>query len=121
MDSNITTNTGAKTASIGVNICSINISGMSERSRFCLDSYCTTNKLDVLAVQESGTRKNELLKVCNMGYMLDMNASKNKGCALYINKKHSYKQLDINPGISEFDYIWSLVIMHGKRYIIGTA
>ena len=121
MDYNNQKTTGATTTAVDVNMCSINICGMSERSRFCLDNYCQSKSLDVLAVQESGTQNNELLKVCNMGYMLDNNTSTNKGCALYINKKHSYKQLDICPRSTEFDYIWSLVIMYGKRYIIGTA
>ena len=103
------------------NICSINISGMSDRSRLCLDKYCSTNKLDILAIQESGSRDRETLKLANMNYMLDSNMSQNKGCALYINKTHSFKQLNIAPESDQFDYIWALVAIYGKRYIIGTA
>ena len=103
------------------NICSINISGMSDRSRLCLDKYCAENKLDILAVQESGSRDIETLKLTNMKYMLDSNMSQNKGCVLYINKTHSFKQLNISPQSTQFDYIWALVSIYGKRYIIGTA
>ena len=122
MDSDtINVTAGAQTARVEVNICTINICGMSERSRFCLDQYSTVHKLDILAVQESGTRNKELLNICNMDYMLDNNDSNNKGCTLYVNKKHSYRQIKVAPVSSQFDYIWSLIVMHGKRYIVGTA
>ena len=106
---------------VHANICSINICGMSDRSRICLDKYCATHKLDILAVQESGARDKESLKLANMEYMLDNNMSKNNGCLLYINRKHSFKQLDVSPQSDKFDYIWALVGIYGKRYIIGTA
>ena len=109
--------TGPMTA----NICSINISGMSERSRLCLDKYCSTKKLDILAVQESGSRDRESLKLANMDYMLDNNMSQNKGCVLYINRRYSFKQLTVAPASDQFDYIWALVSIYGKRYIVGTA
>ena len=121
MDSDTSTTERVNT-SLTANLCSINICGLSERSRFCLDKYCEERKLDILAVQESGTRCNDNLQISNMGYMLDSNGSRNKGCALFINKKHTYKQLTNLPLKSDnFDYIWALVAMHGKRYIIGTA
>ena len=107
--------------SIRANICSINISGMSDRSRLCLDNYCSLKKLDILAVQESGSRDRDSLKLANMDYMLDNNMSQNKGCTLYINKAHSFKQLNVLPESDKFDYIWALVVIYGKKYIIGTA
>ena len=108
-------------SSISANLCSINICGLSERSSLCLDKYCFEKKLDILAVQESGTPSKEALKLSNMNHMLDMNDSKNKGCALFINKRHSFKQLSVTPYSDKFDYIWALVVMYGQRYIIGTA
>ena len=118
MDSKIKAKEMVRTA----NICSINICGLSERSRFCLDKYCEERKLDILAVQESGTRCKDNLKISNMAYMLDSNNSSNKGCALFISKRHTFKQLtNISMKSDRFDYIWALVAMYGKRYIIGTA
>ena len=108
-------------SSISANLCSINICGLSERSRFCLDTYCYDKNLDVLAVQESGRHSSGAIKLTNMNLMLDTNSSKNNGCALFINKKHSFKQLNITPHSNQFDYIWALVVIYGKRYIIGTA
>ena len=40
---------------VAINYCSINIGGMSDRSRITLDKYCHDKGVDVLAIQESLT------------------------------------------------------------------
>ena len=64
-----------------LNLCSINICGMSHRSRFVLDKYCDEKKLDIVAVQETGTCNAEALHLTNMNTITDSNDSRNKGCA----------------------------------------
>ena len=46
-----------------LNICSINICGMSDRSQLCLDKFCSDKQLDILAVQESFTVNKENLNL----------------------------------------------------------
>ena len=64
-------------------ICSINIGGLSERSRFMLDKYVSEKNIDVLCVQETGTADMDRHKLWNMNVSLDVNKGKNKGCALF--------------------------------------
>ena len=121
MSSKQISSSGKGNDALNANLCSINISGMSERSRFCIDQYCMEKKLDVLAVQEIGTHNKESLQISNMDNMLDGNTAKNNGCALYVNKRHYFKQLNITISSKEFDYVWALVVIYGKKYILGTA
>ena len=86
-----------------------------------MDQYCMEKKLDVLAVQEIGTHDKESLQLSNMDNMLDGNTAKNNGCALYVNKRHYFKQLSVPINSEEFDYVWALVVIYGKKYILGTA
>ena len=52
-------------------VCSINIGGLSERSRFMLDKYVSEKKIDVLCVQETGTADIDRHKLWNMNASLD--------------------------------------------------
>ena len=54
-------------------VCSINIGGLSERSRFMLDKYVSEKKIDVLCVQETGTADMDRHKLWNMNVSLDVN------------------------------------------------
>ena len=74
-------------------ICSINICGMSTRSRFMLDKYVDINKYDAVAVQESETNDAEKLVISNMQALTDDNSSRNKGSVLYTNKNYSTTKL----------------------------
>ena len=47
-------------------ICSINIGGMSSRSRFMVDKYNDIEKFDIIAAQESGSTNADNLAVTNM-------------------------------------------------------
>ena len=72
-----------KKSSERINVCSINICGLSERSRFMLDKYADDNQIDVVCVQETGTSDPVKHKLCNMKVSLDTNNAANKGCAVF--------------------------------------
>ena len=62
----------------GLNICSINICGMSDRSRLTLDKYASDHQLDIIAIQETGTDDKDRLSLTNMEVITDSNKSFNK-------------------------------------------
>ena len=68
-----------------VNICSINICGMSQRSQLMLNKYVYDNQIDILAVQETGT-SGKFKDLLSMQMYEDHNLQKNKGCAIYTGK-----------------------------------
>ena len=70
---------------LGYNICSINICGMSDRSRFALDKYCYDSSIDILAVQESYTSDERNLDLKYMNYVTDCNSAANRGAMIYVN------------------------------------
>lgn len=78
---------------INLKICSINIDGMSARSRLMLDKYAYTNNFDIMAVQESETTDSQKLTISNMQTFADDNYARNKGSVLYANKKYSTTKL----------------------------
>ena len=103
-------------------VCSINIGGLSERSRFMLDKYVSEKKIDVLCVQETGTADIDRHKLWNMNVSLDVNKGKNKGCALFTRNDLSTTPLPQIAKVSrDIDSVWSLVVINNKRYVIGTV
>ena len=103
-------------------ICSINIGGLSERSRFMLDKYVSEKNIDVLCVQETGTADMDRHKLWNMNVSLDVNKGKNKGCALFTRNDLSTTPLPQIAEVSrDVDSVWSLVVVNNKRYVIGTV
>ena len=106
-----------------IKICTINICGLSNRSKMVLNKYSYDEELDAIAVQEvdTGTENLPNLELLNMSVITDTNKGKNKGAALYVNNKHSITKLDNISEISKnLDSCWGLVVMCKKRYIIGS-
>jgi predicted outer membrane repeat protein len=66
-----------------IKLCSINICGMSDRSRTLLDKYSDKEELDLLFVQETGSSCKNKLNLTNMNIVTDQNNAKNRGAALY--------------------------------------
>jgi len=105
-----------------IKVCSINIAGLSERSRFMLDKYMSDNPVDVLCVQETGTSDPTRHKLCNMKCSLDTNKAANKGCAIFTRVGMSTTPLpQISQVYDKIDSVWSLIVLNNKRYIIGTV
>ena len=104
-----------------VELCSINIDKLSNKSRFMLDKYINDKKIGILFVQETGPRDIEKMKLTNMKTIVDTNESKNRGTALYIHNSISSVTLpEISQQSKEIDSAWSLVILNKKRYIVGS-
>ena len=105
-----------------IKLCSINISGLSKRSKMTLDQYVENEQFDMVAVQETGTSDLTKLKLSNMNCITDQNMASNRGSALYIKDHHSQASLNQISGISKnIDSAWGLVIINNSRYIVGTV
>lgn len=103
-------------------ICSINIGGMSSRSRFMLDKYEDINQFDIVAAQESGTTDNDKLAVTNMQEITDDNNANNKGSVLYMKNPYSMTKLkELNKLSKNIDTSWGIAVLHNKRFIIGSV
>lgn len=124
MDSNANSvGSGTSTTSIDINLCSINICGMSDRSKFTLDKFCYDKSIDILAIQESCTvnKNNQNLKFMNT--VSDTNDSHNRGAMLCVNQK-KLQVIPLNQ-ISQLsnniDTAWGLVCGKSFRYIVGSV
>ena len=103
-------------------LCTINICGLSNRSRFVLNKFIETENIEVLAVQETGTVDTSKLELNNMSIICDTNKATNKGTALYINDKHSITKLEsLSKQSKNIDSCWGLVVAHNRRYIFGNV
>ena len=103
-----------------IKLCSINICGLSERSKMVLNNYTHKEKIDVLAIQETGTSVKKSLELHNMHGIADTNEAVNRGAALYVSKKHTITKLEnISKITKNLDSCWGLVVASKKRYIIG--
>ena len=67
-----------------IKLCTVNICGMSERSKFALNKYIEDEQIDLLAVQEIDTTDQVKLELINRSVICDTNKAANKGAALYI-------------------------------------
>ena len=101
---------------------SINICGLSDRSKFTLDKYVDSKQFDALFVQETNRSDLEKLKLTNMKVIMDDNKASNKGAALYVNRKFTITKLkEINEISKNIDASWGLGEIKKKRYILGSV
>lgn len=123
MDSNTKKTSGRSSSEVAINFCSINICGMSDRSRFVLDKYCFEKSIDILAVQESTTVDKANLDLKFMDCISDTNNALNRGSSLYVNtRKFSISPLPQVSRVSKnIDTAWGLVCGKGFRYVIGSV
>ena len=105
-----------------IKLCTVNICGMSERSKFALNKYIEDEQIDLLAVQEIDTTDQVKLELINRSVICDTNKAANKGAALYISDKFSITKLEAISKISKnIDSCWGLVVIRNRRYIIGNV
>ena len=105
-----------------IKLCSINICGMSDRSRTLLDKYSDKEELDLLFVQETGSSCKNKLNLTNMNIVTDQNNAKNRGAALYARGNVSLTNLSNLALISsKIDSAWSLAVINNTRYILGSV
>ena len=106
----------------GIKICSINVDGMSEKSRFVLDKYTNDQMFDIIVVQESRKPDNEKIALTNMEAITDDNNAKNSGAIIYARNTHSITKLEeINKISTNIDTSWGIAVIHNKRFIIGSV
>ena len=67
-----------------ISLCTINICGLSARSKFMIENYAHSQKLDIISIQETCTNNIEKLKLDNMVMISDTNQARNRGVALYV-------------------------------------
>ena len=116
-----TNSTNPRSNDINLNIGTINICGLSERSKMVLNHYANSKNFDALAVQETQTNLKENLELDNMQVIQDTNNAANKGACLLVSNRHSITKLENIPKISKhLDSCWGLLLAHKKRYIIGS-
>ena len=116
-----TNSTNPRSNDINLNIGTINICGLSERSKMVLNYYANSKNFDALAVQETQTNLKENLELDNMQVIQDTNNAANKGACLLVSNKHSITKLENITKISKhLDSCWGLLVAHKKRYIIGS-
>ena len=91
---------------------SLNICGLSDRSRFALNKFINDENIAILALQETGAFCDDTNELLNMNMIMDKNESRNKGVALYVNDKYSITKLDDISNISKkMDSCWGLIIV----------
>ena len=111
-----------KKQKLEIKIGSINIDGMSSRSRFMLDRYSDSESFDILAVQESRNTDDDKISICNMDVITDDNHAKNSGVLLYTSDKHSITKLkEISQISTNIDTTWGITVIQNKRFIIGSV
>ena len=105
-----------------IKICSINICGVSERSRIPLDKYAHDGNYDLLAIQETGSVSIDKISLSNMSTIVDSNEAKNRGVALYAQNNHSITKLEeISKNVKNIDSCWGLTVINNTRYIVGNV
>ena len=101
---------------------SINICGLSDKSKIPLDKYIYTEHPDMLAVQETLSSDLDKLSLTNMRVIADDNNAENRGAALYVNTKYTITKLqEINKISKNIDATWGLGVIRNKRYILGSV
>lgn len=98
----------------------INICGLSNRSRMVINKFIHSEKIDILAVQETGSTDTDTLELDNMNVISDTNKAANKGAALYASNRYTITKLDsISKMSRNLDSCWGLVVAHKKKLIVG--
>ena len=114
--------TNANSDNSSVKICSINICGLSPRSKHTLEKYSYDEGFDIVTVQETGSSLHEKLKLNNMKVISDTNNSYNRGAALYVREDCSCTELrEISNLSKQVDSTWGLAVVRNKRYIVGNV
>ena len=104
-----------------INMCSINICGMSQRSQLMLNKYVYDKKIDILAVQETG-KNGCFKKLLNTRMYEDTNGQDNKGCAIYISDRVQFTPLtDLAKMSKKIDTVWGLALHQGRRTVVGNV
>ena len=99
----------------------INICGLSDKSKFMLNNYVEKEKIGILALQELDTSDKNSILLDNMFLITDTNKGANRGAALYVSSAYSITRLDEISLISgNVDSCWGLVIANNKKFIIGS-
>ena len=102
-------------------LCSINICGLSARSKLVMDNYNYIQNCDIIAIQETNTDKVEQLNLNNMKMISDTNKAKNLGAALYVKSDYTITKLpEISKLSQELDSTWGLAVIKNIRYIVGS-
>ena len=105
-----------------IKVCSINICGLSARSKMMMDKYVDDEAYDVVCVQETGTIDSRNVNLCNMNVITDTNKASNRGASIYINNKYSLTRLEsISQMYKNIDSSWGLMVIENQRFIIGTV
>ena len=105
-----------------IKICSINIDGLGEKSRFSLDKYQYDEDFDVIAVQETRKDNADAIPLCNMSTIIDSNLAINSGAALYVHTRHNITKIEeISRNCKNIDSCWGLVVLNGARFILGSV
>ena len=101
--------------------CSINICGLSERSKFMLNHFIDAKKIVSLVVQETGTDDMKKLELLNIQCYKDTNSSLNRGAALYISQTlKAFPVPEIGMHSNQIDSAWALVELGSIKVIIGS-
>ena len=109
-----------RNSTVKLKLCTVNICGMSNRSRMVINNYIENENIDILLVQETGSCNSADLELHNMNLITDTNDAANKGAALYVNQNHSITNLHtISKKSKNLDSCWGLVVAFKKRFIIG--
>ena len=107
---------------VTIKACSINICGMSSRSKLLLDKFSYDEDFDLIFAQETESTDKEEISLTNMSCITDNNTSKNKGSALYTHNSHSITKLnEINEISCNIDTCWGIVVINNKRFIVGSV
>ena len=102
-----------------IKICTINICGLSPKSKFTLNKFLDDENISILSVGETESADHEVLELNNMSVICDTNNAKNKGAALYVNDRYSLTKLEeISKLSTNLDSCWGLVVIEKKGYII---
>ena len=103
-------------------ICSINICGLSSRSKLVLENYVQEEVYDVLCIQETETTDANKIKLCNMNNITDTNKASNRGASVHVKEKHTISKLEvISKPFNNIDSSWGLAILGNQRLIIGSV
>ena len=103
-----------------IKLCTINICGLSNRSKFNINKFNHDNGIDIEAIQETGSADDEILKLDNMDVIHDSNNAINRGAALYVNSAYTITRLD-SISSKHIDSCWGLVQINNKRLIFGNV
>ena len=104
----------------GGDICSVNICGFSEKSRFLLNQYIFERNPGLICLQETGTF--EKANIYNMAVYQDTNEQQNKGCAILVKNGLSFTQLvEISEQSKSIDTVLGVLEWDGNRLLFGTT